>query len=61
MKIFLLFAAMIVILFAANPTKTTSSSDNNEIEPACFNKNKCSESEKGMDDFYPLQFNPIHI
>jgi hypothetical protein len=61
MKIFLLFAAIIVILFAANPTKTTSSSDKKEIEPACCNKNKCSESEKEMDDFYPSQFNPIHI
>jgi hypothetical protein len=62
MKIFLLFAATIIFLLAANPSKTVNDSDKKDSVPASCSKNKCNEKEsKGeQDDFYPLQFNLFH-
>jgi hypothetical protein len=63
MKIFLLFAAAVIILFAANPSKAVSDTDKKDNQPACCSKSKCDENEKANepDDFFPIQFNPFHI
>lgn len=63
MKIFILFAAAIILLFAVGSSKTENIPDNKKSEPACCSKNKCTINKRvnEPDGFYNLQFNPFHI
>ena len=63
MKLFLLFAATVTILLTVKPVETSTNAVKKDNDPACCIKAKCSTKETTdvPEDFFPLQFNPIHI